>query len=101
MRQKIQNTLAVAVDGVDLTTVENIEFYVRQGGTFFQYTPTVTGSGEMVVTVPKEDADRLKVNNEVTLQFAYTEKDTGRPYASDPCEVNVGELIKSEGYDGG
>ncbi len=99
MRQKIQNTFVVEVEGVDLKTVSNIEFYLRQKSVFFQYTPIVTESNEMMVTVPKKDADLLNANMPVRLQFAYTDEN-GNPQASDPTEVNVGVLLKDGGYDG-
>ena len=36
MRERIRNELHIEVEGVDLTTVRNIEFYVRQGKCFFR-----------------------------------------------------------------
>lgn len=99
MRQKIKNTLSIVVEGVDLNTVTNIEFYVRQGNVFFQLSPTILNESEMIVVVPKEKADSLNTNSMAYLQFAFTDKD-GNDIASDITEVEVGRLLKSEGYDG-
>lgn len=41
MREKIQNRLKVLVDGIDLTKLSNIEFYVKQIGFFGSYLPEV------------------------------------------------------------
>lgn len=99
MRQKIKNTLAVEVEGVDLTTIHNIEFYIRQGDVFFEYEPTVLNSSEMIVTVPKENADALRSDMVCSLQFAYTDTD-GNHIASEIVKDYVDRLLKSEGYDG-
>lgn len=99
MRQKIKNTLTVSVDEVDLTTVYDIEFYIRQGNVFFQYTPVVLGVHEMIVTIPKKDADTLRANIAGYLQFAFTDAD-GNHIASEIVETNIDRLLKTEGYDG-
>lgn len=97
MRQRIENTLSISVEGVDLTTVSNIEFYVKQNGVFFEYSPVVTDASTMLVTITKEDADRLSTSG-VSLQFAYTDS-AGKPYASEILKISVAELLKREGYD--
>lgn len=99
MRQRIANTVSISVDGVDLTAISNIEFYVRQNGLFFEYVPTVVNASTMIVIIPKEDADLL-MPAFVRLQFAYTNAD-GRPDASDVLAISVAELLKTEGYDAG
>ena len=55
MREKIQNTLKITCPDLDLTTVSNIEFYVKQPNFFGCYTPTVVSANEMVVTIPFAD----------------------------------------------
>lgn len=100
MREKIRNVLNVEVEGEDLTTVSDIEFYIRQGNTFFEYVPTVVNANEMVVIIPKKDADQLRANTLSKLQFAYTDKN-GNPIASDIVEDYVDQLLKSEGYGNG
>ena len=96
MRQKIKNTVHISVDGIDLTTLANIEFYVRQAGKFFQYTPYVIDASNMIITIPKEDADELWAAT-VKLQFAFTDKD-GNDDASEVVSVPIEELLKGDGY---
>lgn len=96
MRQRIKNTVYITVDGVDLTTLTNIEFYVRQVDLFFQYTPEIIDAHNMTVTIPKEDADKLCCSC-VKLQFAFTDAN-GNDDASEPVIVTVEELLKGEGY---
>lgn len=97
MIQKIKNTLLILVSGVDLTTVTDIEFYILYGELFFKYVPVVTNQSEMVVTMPKEDADLLEANTEVSLQFAYTDED-GNHIPSEIETHLVGKLLNPEGY---
>ena len=97
MRRRIANTLQITVTGVDLTEAENIEFYVKTRGCFFQYTPTVTDATHMTVTVPFEDAMKLDYET-VKLQFAFT---LGVEHlASEDIEMPVEDLIKEAGYCG-
>lgn len=96
MRQKIKNTVHISVDGIDLTTLTNIEFYVRQVNKFFQYTPQIIDASNMIVTIPKEDADELCCAC-VKLQFAFTDKD-GNDDASEVVSVPMEELLKGDGY---
>lgn len=96
MRKKIQNTLKITCSDVDLTTITNIEFYVRQSAFFGCYTPTVLSSTEMVVVIPLEDAMKLR-GDRVKLQFAFTDAN-GNPDATDIVETNVKDLLKEVGY---
>lgn len=95
MREKMENRLHIEVSGVDLRTLEDLEFYVRQGTCFWQYAPTVISETEMVVIIPFEDAMKLRPGS-VLLQFAYTQ--AGTPDATDPQSITVGELLKKMGY---
>lgn len=100
MRQKIRNTVYIDANGVDLTTLTDIQVYVKQPRTrslFFQYVPTVVDAGTMFFEMPKADADRL-VPGEVLLQFAFTYPD-GTPDASDVYHGTVEELLKEDGYE--
>lgn len=97
MRKKIQNTLKITCTDVDLTTVNNIEFYVRQSNFFGCYVPTVISSTEMAVTIPFEDAKKLR-EGKVELQFAFTDADKN-PRATDIVTKDVGSLLKEVGYD--
>ena len=97
MREKIKNTMKVTCEGVDLTTLSNIEFYVRQGNFFACYIPHVVSASEMVVEIPFEDAKKLKPD-EAKLQFAFTDEN-GTPDASDVVAVEVDDLLKEVGYD--
>lgn len=97
MREKIENQLKITCTDVDLTTLTDIEFYVKQIGFFKSYKPIVTSSTEMVVTIPFEDAKRLKCGI-VELQFAFRDAD-GNPDASDIVKEEVNDLLKEVGYD--
>lgn len=97
MREKIQNRLKISVDGVDLTKLSNIEFYVKQIGFFGCYTPEVISSTEMLVIVPYKDAMKLRKGN-VDLQFAFV-NEYGDPDASGVVTVPVEQLLKEAGYD--
>lgn len=97
MRGNIKNHLRITCEDVDLTTLSNIEFYVKQAGFFGCYTPTVVSATEMVVVIPLEDAKRLCPGN-VKLQFAFTNAE-GIPDASEIIAVKVSNLLKEVGYD--
>ena len=96
MRQRIENYLSVTVDGVDLTTVHDPVFCVKQSSVFLEYVPEIADSGTMLVHIPKEDAMRLR-NSDVEMQFAFTTQD-GRPLASDIVRMSVERLLKEAGY---
>lgn len=96
MRQRMENSLLIKVDGIDLTTASNIEFYIRQAGSFFQYTPEVISPEEMLVAIPYEDAMKL-TTGECRLQFALTDAN-GTPLATEVKTVSVGTLLKEAGY---
>lgn len=96
MREKILNTLKITCDDLDFTTVSNIEFYVRQVGFSGCYTPRVVSSHEMVVTIPFEEAMKLRCGK-AELQFAFTDCN-GTPAASDVLKIDVDDLLKEEGY---
>lgn len=53
MRQRIENYLSVTVDGVDLTTVHDPVFWVKQSSVFLEYVPEIADSGTMLVHIPK------------------------------------------------
>lgn len=99
MREKIENKLKVTCEDVDLTTLTNIEFYVRQTQSkfFCCYTPHVISPTEMAVNIPFKDAKRLE-QGVVELQFAFTDEE-GNPRASDIVTKTVNALLKEVGYD--
>lgn len=96
MRQRIENYLSVTVDGVDLTTVKDHVFWLKQSSVFLEYVPEVVDSSNMLVYIPKEDAMKLR-NSDVEMQFAFTTKE-GRSFASDIVRMNVDRLLKEAGY---
>ena len=96
LRKRIKNSLRITCSSVDLTTVNDIEFYIRQAGLFFQYTPEVISDDEMLVEIPLEDARQLS-SLCCELQFAFTDED-GNPRASEIKSVSVGDLLKEAGY---
>ena len=97
LRKKIRNTLKITCDDIDLLTVKNIEFYVRNLNFFATYIPAVLSSNEMLVDIPLEDAKRLR-GDKAELQFAFTDANDV-PNASDIIEVKVKDLLKEVGYD--
>jgi hypothetical protein len=97
MKKRIQNSLHITCEDVNLTSVSNIEFYLRQSRFFRQYTPEVISEHEMVVVIPFEDAMKLMAAA-VQLQFAFTDAD-GNPRATEIESVPVGDLLKEAGYD--
>ena len=97
MREKIKNQLKITCEDIDLTEVTDIEFYVKQFAFFGCYTPSVLSPTEMTVSIPFEDAKKIK-NGEAKLQFAFTDKN-GIPRASDVVVKSVNELLKEGGYD--
>lgn len=97
MREKIKNILQIVCSDLDLTTVKNIEFYVKQPSFFGCYTPVVVSAYEMHVEIPYADARRL-TQGAVKLQFAFAFAD-GTPGASDVVTTEVNELLKGAGYD--
>lgn len=96
MRQRIENYLSVTVEGVDLTTVTDPVFWVKQSSVFLEYAPDIADSGTMLVHIPKEDAVKLREGT-VDVQFAFTTQD-GRALASDIAKVSVERLLKEAGY---
>lgn len=97
MREKIENQLKITCTDIDLTTLTNIEFYVKQLRFFECYTPIVTSSSEMVVTIPFEDAKKL-TGGTAELQFAFTDAE-GNHDASEIVKMKVDDLLKEVGYD--
>ena len=97
MRQKIENNLLVEVNGTSLNGSSNLEFYIKQGSLFFQYTPVVRDDGSMTVKIPYEDSMKLR-EGFVTVQLAFVDE-TGTPRSSDPSKIPVGEFLKVAGYD--
>lgn len=98
IRARIKNTLEIPVKGVDLTTLSDIEFYVKQPGFFRQYTPEVVSSGTMLLEIPYEDAMKIRPKEPVKLQFAFTDAN-GIPDASDVLSYESSDLLKEAGYD--
>lgn len=96
MRQRIENELSVTVEGVDLTTVRDLVFWVRQSSVFLEYVPEIADSGTMLVHIPKEDAMKLR-SSDVEMQLAFTDGE-GRPMASDIVRMSVDRLLKGAGY---
>lgn len=87
MFQKIANALSVEVEGTDLTKATKIEFYVRQGCSFFQYEPTVVDETHLLVKIPYADAMRLQAST-VRLQLALTDGD-GNPMAAEIVQTDA------------
>lgn len=98
MRQRIANALSIEVEGAELTGAVRLEFYVRQGCLFLQYTPQVVDDARLLVQIPYEDAMRLRAGQQALLQLAFTDAD-GNRQASDVVSAPVRDLLKEAGYD--
>lgn len=97
MRARIENKLEIEVGGVDLTEIENIEFYIGQGSTFRKYTPQIIDSKSMLVKIPLEDAKCLSPGAPAELQFAFTDNN-GNDDASEITKIPVDNLLNEGGY---
>lgn len=100
MRQRIENRITIDVKGADdLTMVTNIVVWVYQLSTKLKYEPMVLNQTQLLVTVPYEDAMRLRsgVSNMVDIQMAYTDI-SGVPKASEVVSIQVDRLLDEEGY---
>ena len=95
--QKVKNTLSITVDGAEFLTARNIEFYVKQRSTFFQYTPEVISDTQIMVTIPYEDAMKLS-DHDVYLQLAYTDQN-GNVVVTEKKTYSVSVFLKEAGYD--
>ena len=96
MRRLIKNRLSVTCDDVDFTALHELEFYVRQFRSFFQYTPAVVDAHTLLVEIPQSDAAQLDTAT-VYMQFAATDAD-GNVVASDIIETSVDGFLKEAGY---
>jgi hypothetical protein len=97
MRKKIKNTLKITCTDIDLTTVSNIEFYIRQLKFFGCYVPKVISSSEMIVVIPFEEAKKMH-DGKAEVQLAFTDEN-GNPRATEPVTTTVGNLLKEVGYN--
>lgn len=98
MREKIQNALSVEVTGADLTKATKLQFWLKQGELFFEYTPQVVDQTHLLVIIPFADAMQLDPGKSARLQLALTDGD-GTPQAADIVSQPVKELLKEAGYD--
>ena len=98
MREKIRNNLSVEVTGADLTKAAKLQFWLRQGQTFFEYAPAVVDETHLLVTIPYADAMQLDPGRSARLQLALTDE-SGNPQVSDIVVQPVRELLKEDGYD--
>jgi hypothetical protein len=98
MREKIQNALSVEVTGADLTKATKLQFWLKQGELFFEYTPQVVDQTHLLVVIPFADAMQLDPGKSARLQLALTDAD-GNPQAADIVSQLVKDLLKEAGYD--
>lgn len=98
MRQRIENALSIEVEGAELTGAVRLEFYVRQGGAFYEYTPQVVDDTHLLVQIPFADAMQLRAGQQALLQLAFTDA-SGNKQASDVVSAPVRDLLKEAGYD--
>lgn len=98
MREKIQNALSVEVTGADLTKATKLQFWLKQGELFFEYTPQVVDQTHLLVIIPFADAMQLDPGKSARLQLALTDAD-GNPQAADIVSTPVKGLLKEAGYD--
>lgn len=98
MQKGIENTLLITVDGAELSGARKPELYLRQGELFLQYAPQIVDASTLRVTVPKADAQRLRHDQYVQLQAAWTDAD-GAPTVTEIAAVPVEDFLKAGGYD--
>ena len=97
MKQRMENYLKISCHDVDLQKVSHLEFYLRQGDFFRQYSPVVINEHEMTVKIPYADAMQLDASH-VRLQFAFVDEN-GASRASEVQSLSAGVLLKEAGYD--
>ena len=100
MIQRMRNQISIDVDGIDLTTVSDIEVILTQEDTntkvLFSGADVMFDSTKIAVTLPKSLAMQLDVSP-LRAQIMFTKED-GYPDATLPFTIPVRELIKEEGY---
>ena len=100
MIQRMRSQVSVDVDGIDLTTVSDIEVILTQESTntevLFAGADVMFGENTVAVTLPKELAMQLDVSP-LRAQIMFTKED-GYPDATLPFTIPVRELIKEDGY---
>ena len=102
MFQRMRGTVSITLDGVDVTTVSDIEVKLIQEDTgvemlFSGSDVAIAEASTISVEIPKDIAMQLEVAP-LRGQVMFTHTDTGYPDASKPFTVPVSELIKEEGY---
>lgn len=101
MFQRMRSAVSITVDGVDMTTVTDIEVKLIQEDTgvemlFAGGDVTIVDSATVQVVVPKDIGMQLDVAP-LRGQVMFTYSD-GIPDATKPFTVPVSELIKEDGY---
>lgn len=100
MIQRMRQQVSIEVDGIDLTTVTDIQVKLIQESTetemLFTGADVMFGASNVAVTIPKETAMNLDVSP-LRGQVMFTKED-GWPDATKPFTVPVSELIKEDGY---
>ena len=101
MFQRMRGVVSVDVDGVDLTTVTDIEVKLIQEDTgvdllFTGSQVAVGSSSSLQVEIPKATAMQLELSP-MRGQVMFTQPN-GYPDATKPFTVPVSELIKVDGY---
>ena len=103
MFQKIANALSVEVDGTDLTKATKIEFYVRQGCSFFQYIDEALPTVDYTIRVdnqyplPEDEqeekqTDLAEVNAQTMSKKAYMKK--WRNLTDDEADEELRQIAK-------
>ena len=101
MFQRMRSAIPITVDGVDMTTVTDIEVKLIQEDTgvdmlFTGSDVSVVDAATVQVVIPKDVALQMEVSP-LRGQIMFT-WDNGFPDATKPFIVPVSELIKEDGY---
>lgn len=101
MFQRMRSLIAVDVDGIDLTTVTDIEVQLIQEDTGVELLlsgdeVTVVSETQVSFGIPKSVGMQLEAAP-IRAQIMFT-RDTGLPDATKPFNIPVSELIKEAGY---
>lgn len=101
MFQRMRSAVSITVNGVDMTTVTDIEVKLIQEDTGVEMLFTggdvmIADSATIEVVIPKDIAMQLDVAP-LRGQVMFT-RGNGYPDATRPFTVPVSELIKEDGY---
>lgn len=97
LTQRIKNVFTITVDGAELTKARNIRIYIGQHELLLKYTAEVIDDTHILVTIPYEDAMKLKPHD-VCIQLVFTDNNNN-VIKLEQQHVPTGAFLDKEGYD--